>query len=139
MALTDKTAGYGTTVKLGSDTIARVRSITPATLTRDDVEATTLDSTVEDFLAGDPPNVGELLLDLVWKPGATNDELLETAFAGKTNGSWTIVWPSSINKTDAFTGYINQLAPAVVESKTVISRQVKIRLTSAITRTTTNE
>lgn len=134
MSLTDKTIGHGTTFSFGGTTIARIRSITPPTKSREDVEATTLDSTIVDYHPSDPPDMGEVMLDLVWKPGETNDEILDTAFAAKTNGACVIGYPASVGVDDAFTAYVKTLAPAVVESKTIISRQVTLKLTSAITR-----
>jgi len=137
MAQSDKTIGHGTVYKIGSTAIARVRSITPPTQSRDEADGTTLDSLVKDKIPGDPPDAGEVVLDLVWKPGETNDEVLDTAYKSKTIDTHSIVYPTAVGKTDTFSGWIKSLTPAPIESATVLSRQVTIVLTTAITRDST--
>lgn len=120
-------------VTAGPTAITQVRSITPPTFSREAVEAIDLDDTVAYKIPGDPEDVGELTLDMIWTPGDTNDQLFDTDFLAKTIASWKIVWASPISVTWTFDAWVMELSPVQVESKTVISRTIKLCLTSNIT------
>lgn len=133
-----KNIGHGVTfarVTGGPTTIGQVRSITPPSQTRDEVEATDLDDTLKVFLAGSPPDQGQVAITMFWTSGDTNDELLDTDFAANTTASWKIVYPSPITRTATFSAFIVSLTPAEVTSQGVIERTAVFRLTTAITWT----
>lgn len=135
-----KRLGHKAVVKLDGTAIACLRNFTPPAKTREEVEATCFGDAIENYLDSDPPDVGMLSMELVWEPGDTNSELLDTLFdatdPADREGAFTIEWTMfSPLVTDAFSGRILNLTPAQVESKTLMTRSVEIRLTTAITRT----
>ena len=133
-----KNIGHGTTfhrVTGGPTKITFVRSITPPTFSREDVNATDLDDTVQYNIPSDPEDPGEVTIEMYWTSGDTNDELLDTDFGARTIGSWKIVFASPITRTATFSAWVKQLSPAQIESNSVISRTITLRLTSAITWT----
>jgi hypothetical protein len=137
-----KRLGHGTKFKLGATYLGLLRSITPPSQTREAVDVTVLDDALEDFLDSDPPNQGELKVVLGWEPGDTNSELLDTLFKAASvsarEGSFTIEYPfATPSVKDVFSGRITTLAPAQIQSKELITREVTIRLTSSVVRTVT--
>lgn len=135
-----KRLGHKPVFKLDGAALGCIRNITPPEKSRGEVDATCIDDDIEEFLDTDPPNQGMLKLDLVWEPGDTNSELLDTLFddtdPDDREGAFAMEWAMfSPLVTDTFSGRILKLTPATVESKQVISRQVEIRLTTAVTRT----
>ncbi len=134
-----KRLGHKIVFKLDGTAIACIRNLTPPEKSRDEVDTTCIDDDLQEYLDTDPPNQGMLKLDLVWEPGDTNSELLDTLFdeadPAEREGAFEIDWTMfSPLPTDAFSGRILKLTPATVESKSVISRTVEIRLTTKITR-----
>lgn len=138
-----KHIGHGTTINIDPASpigtsytlLAQVKSVTPPPPSREEVDTTTLDSTVEDSLPSDPRNMGEVQLHLVWHPGDTNHEILDTAMNSRTNAAWKLTYPTSVAFKDVFSGYVKSLTPTALEGKNHIGRDVVIKLTSAITRT----
>lgn len=131
-----KNIGHGTTfyrVTSGPTQITQVRSITPPTFSREDVNATDLDNTVQYNLPSDPEDPGEVTIEMFWTSGETNDELLDTAFGSRAIDSWKIVYASPITRTATFSAWVKSLSPAQIESNSVISRTITLRLTTAIT------
>lgn len=131
-----KNIGHGCTfarVTAGPTTIGQVRSITPPTFSREDVNATTLDDVVQYNLPSDPEDPGEVTIEMLWTSGETNDELLDTDFGARTIASWKIVYPSPISRTATFSAWVKSLSPGQLVSNDVIMRTATFRLTSAIT------
>ena len=128
-----KNIGHGTLFKRGATTITALRSITPPSLTREDVDATDLADGVQYNIPSDPEDPGEVTLEMFWTSGDTNDELLDTDFHARTITAWSIVYASPISRTATFSGWVKSLSPATVVSRDVIVRTIVIRLTTAIT------
>lgn len=134
-----KRLGHGTKLKLGTTYLGLVRSITPPGLGREAVDVTVMDDALVDYLDSDPPDYGELKVVLGWEPNDTNSELLDTLFknaaVGSREGSFTIEYPfATPGVKDVFSGRILNLTPAQIQSKELITREVTIKLTSAIVR-----
>lgn len=143
MTAPKKKLGHKNVVKVNGTAIACLRKFTPPEKARDEVDVTCLGEAIEDFLDADPPKAGMLKLDLVWEPGAVNSELLDTLFdavdVDDRDAVFSIEWKAFAAtgyKIDTFSGRILKLTPAEVESKTVHSRTVEIRQTTAVVRTT---
>ena len=115
--------------------IGQVRSITPPSHSREKVPATDLDDTIQIFLAGSPPEIGEVSITMFWTSGEANDELLDTDFAAATIASWKIVYPAPITRTATFSAWIMSLTPAEVVSNGVIERTAVFVPTTVITWT----
>ena len=133
-----KNIGHGTTfarVTGGPTTMTALRSITPPTFSREDVNATDLDATVQYNIPSDPEDPGEIVIEAFWTSGDTNDELWDTDFAARTIASWKFVLASPITRTATFSAWIKSLSPATIESNSVISRTITLRLTTVITWT----
>ena len=131
-----KNIGHGASLSRQTGTpttIGQVRVITPPTISREDVDATTLDDGVMYFLPSDPEDPGELSCELLWTPGETNDELIDTDFNARTIASWRITYPTVINRTATFSAWVKSIAPAPLESRETVKRIVTFRLTTAIT------
>jgi hypothetical protein len=143
MTAPKKKLGHKNVVKVDGTIIACLRNFTPPEKARDETDVTCLGDGIEEFLDSDPPKAGILKLDLVWEPGSVNSELLDTLFdaaeADDRDAVYTIEWRAfraTAFKIDTFSGRILKLTPAQVESKQVHSRQVEIRQTTPIVRTT---
>lgn len=122
-------------VTAGPTQITFIRAIKPPAVSREDVNATDLDSTVDYNIPSDPEDPGEVEIDMYWTSGDTNDELLDTDFNAKTIASWKIVYPSPITRTATFSAWVKSLSPARMESRDVVIRTIVFRLTTAITWT----
>lgn len=143
MTAPKKKLGHKNVVKVDGTAIACLRKFTPPEKARDEVDVTCLGDSIEEFLDADPPKAGMLKLELVWEPGAVNSDLLDTLFdaadADNRDAVFSIEWrafAATAYKIDTFSGRILKLTPADVESKSVHTRTVEIRLTTAIVRTT---
>lgn len=133
-----KNIGHGTVlsrVTAGPTAITQVRSITPPSFSREDVNATDLADGVDYNIPSDPEDPGEVTIDMYWTSGDTNDELFDTDFAARTIASWKIVYASPITRTATFNAWVKSLSPARFESRDVIIRTIVLRLTSVITWT----
>lgn len=131
----EKKIGHGTILKQGSTTLSQIRNITPPGGTREEVPATTFDSTVEETLPADPENCGELQFEQIWTKGETDHDLIDTAFNARTIDAYSIVYPWSTAKTATFSGWVKSMSPATLQSKEVMARTVVIKLTTTITWT----
>jgi hypothetical protein len=142
-----KKLGHRNVLKLDGVVIACIRKFTPPEKSREEVDVTCLGDAIQDHLDADPQQAGMLKFELVWEPGDTNSQLLDTlidaADVDDRDGVFTIEWKAFVAptattgwKVDTFTGRILKLTPAEVESKTVISRTVEVRLTTPVVRTT---
>lgn len=131
-----KNIAHGITVSrvtAGPTAITALRSVHPPTISREDVNATDLDSAVDYNIPSDPEDPGELVVDMYWTPGDTNDELIDTDLAARTIASWKIVYPAPITRTATWSGWVKSASPPRMESRDVIIRTITWRLTTAIT------
>jgi len=142
--MADKTIGNGILLKYDEDgnatahtTIGEIINVTPPTISREDIDITTTDSTFDETIAS-IPNYGEMSFDQVWDPNDTNHELIETGFDNAVAArlyQWQIVYPVvAAAVTDTFTGYVKSIGPQSIGPKDSIKRTVIVKLTSAITR-----
>lgn len=122
-------------VTAGPTAIGNVRSITPPTSSREDVNATTLTDSCQYNLPSDPEDTGEVSIDMFWTSGDTNDELLDTDFLARTIASWKIVYPAPITRTATFDAWVKSLSPGILIGNDVVVRTIVFRLTTNITWT----
>lgn len=132
----EKKVAHGLTLTVAGTTIGQIINIKPPPLTiSNDVDATTLDSTFEQFLASRPYNVGEFQFEYIWTPGADVDEALDTALIAYTSVACVITYANlTTSKTWTFSGYIKGLDTSPMSGKTTMPRTVTIKPTTAITR-----
>ena len=135
MAITaEKKLGHNTTFKQGATTIGQMKTIQPLGYTREKIDVTTLDSTITDFIPGDPPELSEITLSQIWVSGLTAHELLDTAVSAKTNDTYSIVFNGwSTVRTATFTAYVMSVVPSQIESKNPYMRDVTLVPTSTVT------
>jgi len=134
----EKKIGHGISIKLGSTTITQIRNLTPASISREDVDATTLDDTVGYNLPSDPEDPGEVSFDELWTSGDTNSELIDTDFNARTIATWSIVFSSwTQSRTASFSAWVKSISPAQVSGRDAMSRTIVLRLTTVITWTNT--
>lgn len=126
-----KKIGHGTVLKQGATTLSQIRNITPPVKSREEVPATTLDSTVEETLPSDPPAVGEIQFEQIWESGDTNHELLDTALGSKSIDEYSIVL-NGVNRTGTFDAWVKSIAPAQIDGKNCYARTVVMKLTTDI-------
>lgn len=134
-----KKLGHKGIVKVDGTAIGCIRGFTPAEKSRDEVDVTCLGDSIMEYLDADPPDQGMFKLDVVWEPGDTNSQLLDTLFddadADDREAAFTIEWAMFTPLvTDAFSARILKITPSEVKQKEVIARTVELRLTTAITR-----
>lgn len=135
MAITaEKRLGHNTAFKQGATTIGLMKTIQPPGYDRGEVEVTTLDSTIMDFIPGNPPEITQITLNHIWVSGLTAQELLDTAVSAGTNDTYSIVYNSwTTVRTATFTAYCISVVPDSVESKNPYMRVVTLRPTSIVT------
>ncbi|MFO0939827.1 MAG: hypothetical protein U0930_03590 [Pirellulales bacterium] len=126
---------------LAGTTIAGIRKIGAPAKAREEIDVTCIGDALEQFLDNEIQKAGQLKLDLIWQPGDTNCELLDTLIddsaAGNRVGAWVIQWRMFTPiKFDAFSGFVLDLTPPELDAKGLITRTANIRLTTKITRTT---
>ncbi len=139
-----KTLGNGILLKYDEDgddlsltTIGEIINITPNSITCEDINVTTTDSTFEEFLPSEIDDLGEISFEQIWHANDSNHELVDTAFDNRDTAKdygWQIVYPYATPVNDDFNGYVKAMSPAVIGPKDVIKRTVTIKLTSAVTR-----
>lgn len=130
----EKKLGHATVLKQSTTAIAQIRRIKPPGYDRDEVDVTTLDSTIMDFIPGDPPEITELTLDAIWVNGLASQELLQTAVAARTNDSYSIVISSwTTSRTGTFTAYVTRVDPQDIQSKDPLMFSARLRPTSTVT------
>lgn len=128
-----KNIGHGAIFKRGVTTIGQVRMITPPTLSREDVNATTLDDGVDYNLPSDPEDPGEVIIEQLWTSGDTNDELIDTDFNARTITAWSVTYPLPTPRIATFSAWVKSIAPAPLESRETVKRVVTFRLVTVIT------
>ena len=116
-------------------TVGQIRNLQPPMFTREAVEATTTDSTLDEFIAASIPNWGMLRFTQCWEPGDTSHQELDTAAAAATVMNCKIVYDLATDKTDTFSGFITEMGPEAAGPKDLITRTVVIQLTTVVTRT----
>ncbi len=134
----EKKIGHGISIKLGSTTITQVRNLQPAAISREDVDATTLEDTVQYNLPSDPEDPGEVSFEELWQSGDTNSELINTDFEARTIATWSIVFSTwTVSRTATFSAWVKSISPAAAAGTTALSRTITLRLTTTITWTNT--
>jgi hypothetical protein len=132
----EKKLGHGSVLKQTATPIAQLKKIQIPGYDRGEVDATTLDSTIQDFLPGDPPEITPIDIDAIWVGGLASQELIETSVRAKTNDTYVaIVSGWSTARTFTFTGYVTMTKPADVVSKDPMGVSYRIRPTSVVTQT----
>jgi hypothetical protein len=126
-------------LRLNGTLVGGIRKIGPPAKSRDEVDVTCVGDEYEQFLDSEVQKAGELKLDLVWQPGGVGSELLDTMFEDPDQADRTGVWVIEYRmfnpvRLDTFSGFIKDLTPVELESKTLVSRTVLIRQTTKIVR-----
>lgn len=129
----EKKIGHGATLSIAGTPIQQIRDIQPATFSREDVDATTLDDGVQYNLPSDPEDPGEVTFTIVWTQGQTNHALLDTDFNARTIASYAITFPWTTTRTATFSAWIKSTAPSALRGNEVMALTVTLRLVSAIT------
>jgi len=133
-----KNIGHGITfhrVTAGPTKITFIRRIQFPEFSREDVNCTDLDDTVQYNVPSDPEDPGEVEIEMFWTSGDTNDELIDTDFNARTIGSWKVVLPSPITRTATFSAWVKATSPEPFVSNGAVVRRVRFRLTTIITWT----
>ncbi len=132
----EKKLGHNTVFKQSTTAIAQCTRIKIPGYDHGEVEVTTLDSTIKDFIPEDPVEITECTVDGIWVSGLASQELLQTAVTAKTNDTYNIVVSSwTTSRTFTFTGYVTMTDPQDVQSKNPMSISFRIRPTSVVTVT----
>lgn len=133
-----KNTGYGialSRVTGGPTAIGQIKSITCPGWSREKVNATDLDDTVQAWIPGNPPDKGELSVEMYWTPDDTVDSILDDDFDAGTIASWKFVFPSPISKTSTFSAWIKDVTPATADGANALVRTIVFVLTTTETYT----
>lgn len=140
MAYDQKVPGYGSLVKVDDDdsggtftTIGYITSITPPDLEWNEIDGTTLDSTIEEMDPG-IAKPGEFVFSQIEIINSTNHQLINTLHTNKTKVLWQVVYPQGTPVTDQFEGWVKKISRAVKGPNEYWTREVTVRRTTAITR-----
>jgi hypothetical protein len=131
--LATKQIALGAILKL--DTVAQgcLQSIQPPSRTYQRVDQTCLDDTLVTSLQGIEDS-DDISFSQIWHPTDSNHELVETAFAAKATVAVDVVYPFATPVTDSFSALVTDIAPQTLEVNGIISRQVTLHRTTAVTR-----
>ena len=130
----EKRLGHSTVFKQSVTTIAQIETINIPGYSRGEVDVTTLDSTIMDFIPGDPPEITEVNLSGIWVSGLTSQELLQTAVATGTNDSYSILVASwTTDRTATFSAYVTEVKSNEIASKNPMKFTARLRPTTVIT------
>lgn len=135
----EKRVGRGTVVSVDHDgdnnfdVVGCIRNATPPPRSKEPIDSTCLSDDVEDFELGVEAG-GDFVFTQAWQAGLAVDEVVDTLFGAETEVDWRISYPYSTPVTDTFPGKVIAIAPQVLETKTLITRQVTVRRTGPITR-----
>lgn len=101
------TRALGTRIQIGATYIAELTEIGGLDLSADTIETTTLDSTggFRNFIQGFK-DAGEVSLSGYFNPGDGGQSAMYTAFNGGTTDSYTILFPSGMGASWAFSGVV---------------------------------
>lgn len=136
-----KQVGLGTLVKVDENddgnshtTMTVVMDATPPARTRTRVDQTALSDTLATYAPGIEEH-SEFKFRQFWHPGDTVHQHIDTLFGNSTIVEWQIVYPFGTPVTDEFEGWVSDMTPATITKDEIISREVTVQRTSAITRT----
>lgn len=130
----EKKLGHNTLFKQSTTAIAQVKTIKPPGTKRDDINVTTLDSTIEDFIPGDPKEVTPSNVSGIWVGGLASQELLQTSCDSSSDDTYSIVVQSwTTNRTGTFTAYCLEYDPQEISSKEALAFNATFRPTSVVT------
>lgn len=136
-----KQVGLGTLVKVdenddgsGHTTMTIVMDATPPARSRVLVDQTALDDTLQTYAPG-IESFSEFKFNQYWHPGDTVHQHVDTLFGAKTIVEWQVVYPFATPVTDEFEGFVSAMTPGTIQHNGIISREVTVQRTGAITRT----
>ena len=133
-----KQVGLGTIVAVDHDadstytTLDNTVEVTPPGRSRQGVDDTTLSDTLETEAAGIEEQ-SEFTFLQFFHVGDTNHAIIDTLFSAKTKVNWKITYPYATAKTWTFEGWVKQLSVERVTRSGIISREVTVKRTGAIT------
>lgn len=134
----EKHIAAGTIIKIdygtGFATIDQVRSYQGPGRGRAEIDALTLDDTLEVPLSGIEEK-SEASFKQAWHPGDFGHENIDTAFGAKTEIDVQRITPHDTPVTDEFTGEVIRLTETELNPQGIYEREVTLRRKSAITRT----
>lgn len=136
-----KRIGKGTVVSVDAldnaefTPIGMVVETTPPPRSRVGVDGQTLG---EDLATEEPgvEEVSEFTFRQFWHPGDTNHEIIDTLFGSQGKVDWRCILPYTKAVTLTFKGWVKAMTPETVTVNDIISREVTVSRTSAITTTT---
>jgi hypothetical protein len=134
-----KRLGGKAIVRIDAAAVGFLVAVTPPAYSRSETDTTTMEDTIETFLDADPPKIETMKLECHWDPADAGDLAVETIFF-ETNPddrdvSIEIEFRTSLRKY-AFTGRILKITPKQVKQKDVMAREIEIRPTSILTKST---
>lgn len=128
--------------------VSMIRNITPPALEREEADGRLLGDVLDVPVHGGQAQM-ELGFTQFWTPDSTSHELIDTAYSNSTNDdnagdevAFRLIFPHAGTDTGSdapvwtFSGRVRLITPETIESQSVISREVMVRLTTDITRAT---
>ncbi|GAA4442932.1 phage tail tube protein [Bremerella cremea] len=139
--MSEKRIGKGAKVEVDHDgnltytKIGLMKDITPPGRSRAGADDTELDADLMTEFPG-IEEVSEFTFTQFWHAGDSNHEMIDDLFDEGEDGivSWRITYPYSTPVTDTFSGWVKNITPAQIVKEDIMSRQVTVSRTSAITR-----
>jgi hypothetical protein len=129
--------GLGTLVKVDDDdsgatytTLVLMTDVTPPPRRRVRVDATALEDTLATDGAGIEDKSDFKFLHF-YDPGATNDTIVATLFAAKTQVLWQILYADS--GTETFEGIVMEISPQTITGDKYLMREVTVHRVTAST------
>ena len=130
--------GLGTVVSANGDDVTLMVDVTPPARKRVRVDQTAIDEDLATYAPGIEDH-SEFSFTQYWHPTDTDHAAIDTLFANKTEATFTIVYPFTLEVTDSFTGAVSALEPESITRDGMITRRVTIQRLGDITRTEEEE
>lgn len=129
--------GLGTLVKVDDDdsgsgytTLVLMTDVTPPSRRRVRVDNTALEDTLSTDAAG-IEDKSDFEFTHFYDPGATNDTIVHTLFAAKTECLWQVVYADA--GTETFNGIVMEIVPQPIKHNENLTRKVVVHRTGAST------
>lgn len=138
--MAEKKTGHSAVMKVDDDsngsftTIAQVKQIKGPGITRQKIEATTLDDTLVVYIAGNPKELKDITFQICYDPNTTTHQTLKSLMDNGTTCPWQVVMANySTTKTWQFSGFVQDLDVGEFVSNSLVMATLIITPTTDFT------
>ena len=128
------TPGKGTTLSVGGTNITQLVNVTAPQMENPEIDTTVLSDTWRNFIASIPDG-GELTFTVNYDASTAVHGTLTTNFAAGTSSAWVVTFADTGAATVGFSGPITGFSWGEAAVDNLVTAQVTVKVTGAITIT----